>query len=1038
MSDWFDELSTIHQDFVTASKRMKGNLDALLENNYADPTHFVYELLQNAEDQGATCVEFIIDVDQLTFVHNGDPFRRQDVDSITNIAYSTKSSESNKIGCFGIGFKSVFDVTNRPRIYSTLEGEPFAFAIEDKLVPIRLSCPTSMLKPKETRFIFPFKPKQEADIYQKIQKKLRELGPETLLFLDRLEEIRWRGTLEEGAYLCERADTESGNVSLVWEQGKRGDSKVTQQAHFLRYSKTSNFKRDESDLKVSIAFRIEAGHIVPEQGLSVLHVFFPTREKTNLKFLLHAPMLLTASRDNIKDTKENEQLLQTCARLLAESLPRLRNAGYLDTDCLNCLPIRAADFPEGSFFRPMYQAVKDALGGKEPLLPTAANSSRRHVTKQYGKIPDNTTRGLLKEPQLIDLHSSNLANPVCWLEEKIREQTTADLWNYLQKEVGVASIDFEDFASMVQTDFFTRQDDVWINQFYTALLDARSLWDKGRPNPRLRKKAIIRLEDGTQVVPFDEVGRPNAYFPTGGHSKVNTIRLDIYHNEKSREFLTLLGLSAPAATDEVIRVILPAYTQSPPPVYERQEYALQLQTIAAAINTCPTAEVAELRKCLLATPFLLAYNFVSGELTWSDPVDGIYSHSKELEIWFEGNEDAYFLKDAVLNNPAWPTILKFLNTRERHSWQQEDTGYLPDKLCFRARTSGAHDALELPSARASYQMTADGFDPNGVIDGLDFALQNINHEKAQILWRLLVKNTHLVQGPIFKATRKDYSNATRSLEWSDVGNLCRQASWLPSKGGDFRLPSKIMLVELHPSFDTTSAEAEILSRQLGMKQIVKSVQEAEAEKLGLTLSVLEYIKKHPEQIAEFVRSTQMPKHTPQFPPDDRVHYSDSRGNKMRIEGRNSPEVEREVRGRIVRCSAGPYKLEAKVYLQASYMDDAGNMFCQICEQSMPFSLNDGTPYFEMVQFVKGLRRETMRHYLALCPTCAAKYLYANDNTSEALHHTATSADLNAGILRISMRLANKDCTIRFHKTHLGDLQNTLIGMAVPIDEDDTE
>ena len=202
---------------------------------------------------------------------------------------------------------------------------------------------------------------------------------------------------------------------------------------------------------------------MPEEGLSVLHVFFPTSEKTGLKFRLHAPMLLTDSRANIRvNEKDNQQLIKTCAQLLAETLPKLRDVGYLNADCLSCLPVRKDDFPEGSFFRPLYEAVSTMFKGKEPLLPTMQGSSRSHVTVRCGKISESsTTRNLLQELQLTDLHGLDASTPVCWLDEKIRRTTTPDLWVY-QKELGVTEINLEEFAGMVRPDFLARQTDAWM------------------------------------------------------------------------------------------------------------------------------------------------------------------------------------------------------------------------------------------------------------------------------------------------------------------------------------------------------------------------------------------------------------------------------------------------------------------------------------------------------------------------------------------------------------------------------------------------
>ena len=181
-----------------------------------------------------------------------------------------------------------------------------------------------------------------------------------------------------------------------------------------------------------LAFRVENNTILAEEKPPKLNVFFPTSEHTGLKFRLHAPMLLTDSRANIKtDNKDNQKLIEDCAALLAESLPLLKAKGLLNAECLECLPIRPMDFPPGSTFRPLYDATRDALQTQE-LLPTATGSSRSHVRVSNGKLPDSSiVRELLDQKRLTHLHGRNAAMPVCWLSEKIIK-SRKDIWDYLQ------------------------------------------------------------------------------------------------------------------------------------------------------------------------------------------------------------------------------------------------------------------------------------------------------------------------------------------------------------------------------------------------------------------------------------------------------------------------------------------------------------------------------------------------------------------------------------------------------------------------------
>src|SRR2546421_7571123 len=95
----------------------------LLADRYADRTHFIFELLQNAEDalarrsgwRGERAVNFHLTPTALRVSHFGQPFDEADVRGVCGIAQSTKRNLT-AIGRFGIGFKSVYAFTDRPEI----------------------------------------------------------------------------------------------------------------------------------------------------------------------------------------------------------------------------------------------------------------------------------------------------------------------------------------------------------------------------------------------------------------------------------------------------------------------------------------------------------------------------------------------------------------------------------------------------------------------------------------------------------------------------------------------------------------------------------------------------------------------------------------------------------------------------------------------------------------------------------------------------------------------------------------------------------
>ncbi len=85
---------------------------------YSDPTHFIFEILQNADDYEATEIFFRLSSRELVIEHNGVPFREENVKAVTYFGKSTSRDVLVKTGRFGVGFKSVFAFTATPVIIS--------------------------------------------------------------------------------------------------------------------------------------------------------------------------------------------------------------------------------------------------------------------------------------------------------------------------------------------------------------------------------------------------------------------------------------------------------------------------------------------------------------------------------------------------------------------------------------------------------------------------------------------------------------------------------------------------------------------------------------------------------------------------------------------------------------------------------------------------------------------------------------------------------------------------------------------------------
>src|ERR1700722_4298212 len=164
----------------------------LLGHLYSERTHFIFELIQNAEDAGATALAFELFGDRLGGRHGGRPFTEADVRGVCGVAQSGKSGDLTKIGQFGIGFKSVYAYTTTPRVHSGAEH----FRIDHYVRPFPAE---PMENPAEdspdTVFIFPFDydPVPAATAVGEISAALNRIEPATLLFLRNITRLRAHG-----------------------------------------------------------------------------------------------------------------------------------------------------------------------------------------------------------------------------------------------------------------------------------------------------------------------------------------------------------------------------------------------------------------------------------------------------------------------------------------------------------------------------------------------------------------------------------------------------------------------------------------------------------------------------------------------------------------------------------------------------------------------------------------------------------------------------------------------------------------------------
>ena len=378
------------KDLSRVLKKYQG-IRRLVEDLYPDSAHFIYELLQNAEDTEASEVCFTLFKEQLVFEHNGRAFNEADIRAITTIGEGTNSDDDDKIGRFGIGFKAVFAYTDTPRIWSP----NFAFEISDMVLPTELALNPSL--GDRTRFEFPFdsSKKPAADAFSEVKAGLEELSADTLLFLSHIESIDWRVEGKTQARLLRISHSDHH-----LETFKEKDSKATKSSHFLRFTQPVErlknryaaiaFELDplpggnSSSANSSLAKRFR---ITPAKRGRVAVYFNCANETSGLRFHLHAPFVPEPSRASVKETPANEPLFQQLATLATDSLPTVRDLDFLDRGFLAVLPNQEDDIPK------RYTCVREAIVcamNEHPLTPThsGGHSPAMHLLQARAALKD--------------------------------------------------------------------------------------------------------------------------------------------------------------------------------------------------------------------------------------------------------------------------------------------------------------------------------------------------------------------------------------------------------------------------------------------------------------------------------------------------------------------------------------------------------------------------------------------------------------------------------------------------------------------------
>ncbi len=1149
-SEQFEHIRKIRQTYRGDSELSKTNqinmIKILADDLNKTNAHFIFELIQNAEDntyeEPLPYISFQLTRTDPTHTKGSDGalivknnevgFNQHDVAAICAVGQSTKRKEQGYIGEKGIGFKSVFRVTENPHLFS--KGYHFCLPESDEetqlgyIVPRWINSPPEDLNLSETHIILPL---TKPDFgYDKIEEMLRDIEPEVILFLSTLQEIRIK--TDTGIdFIIVKDDERAPEVEIYVENDKVEDCRTDD---FLICTKTFNKPVDISHEKregvenreVSIAFPLDKN----STAIGKIFAYLPVRSDTGLPFLINADFILPSSREDIhQDVPWNRWLMECVADLVVEELlPLLKEREYLNIDFLEILASGLNNLAENkdNLFYPIFSKTREAFMNEE-FLPT---DDETFVSAQNAKLADS--EGLIG---LLNVHQLSLlfekSGVTKWLLSLISARRTQNLWKYLRDELKIDEVDPEMFARRINKSFLYQQCDDWFIDFYKFLSvgarPPRSLWASG--SGILQNKPILRLQDKSLVNPNE----PNVYLSKGIDSETTSrlIKVEISQNEYAHKFLKELGIQEWDLVAEVMGYILPKYRDNSS-VVSKTEYSKDFSKIVSAYTTDSEKKKNQLREALLATPFILAQDSHTSdriylkpnqlcfgtEGLWSAHLTGSYSHIsvdeevcqflKKLGIlqWdivdevieiilpkyrqdsqtisikdhledfnkidsiYKDLEDSdrivelkdklqltpfILTEDAHEENPDYrkPTELYFGTEELREYFDGNDScafvnleGYpcsaqllfedlgVRDSVQIKRKKGDVQGRVVVNNKHRRYKRGLNGFDPDIEVDGLDHAVNDPTLKKSAFIWNEIARpNVDCIRGEIQSATNQQYINSEPVEQISNkFGRLLINTAWLPDSDGKMHKPNEITLDDLPDLFNKDERLAEKLNMPMSKSHIIDMV----APEIGVSSDILNQIINAPPETIERIKSLlrspsesiSIIQPTPQTVsfPVNRVSDPIRRTGRVLEELESAPDQEYIEKLRSVRTTRNA--IDPKTWLSEQYMNDNGQVVCQICQEEMPFKYQGRSYYFDAVEMLKGyFTKEYEAQFLALCPQCSPKYKMFVKQVPEAMKtlrdHLTSSNDLDN--FEVSLKLDNWDMSIKFVETHWHDLKAVL-------------
>lgn len=373
--------------------------ETIRTGGYANRT--LLELVQNAADAMAGSdstndvgrVEIVLDPVSATLycANSGRPFSKSGLIAITHAHLSGKRGD--EIGRFGLGFKSVLAVTDRPQVLS--QSVSFEFNSQKAKVALQgIGAPTPSLPVLRTATLLDAATLMDGDpivaelskwattivrlpgatSLDRLRREMETFSSEFLLFVGAVREVSLRVLGDNGFTTSHVSRSLGGGRYKIQRPDGTGDEWLVSESMHTPSSKARREVGEavsRNEIKVSVAVPLKPRRANAETGdlgtqVGQFWSYFPLQDKTSATAFFNAPWSVNDDRTTLLENQYNREVLATLADLFVELLPRLSTkddpAAHLDY-----LPARGR---EAKFFGDVVlSALVPPLAANAALIP---------------------------------------------------------------------------------------------------------------------------------------------------------------------------------------------------------------------------------------------------------------------------------------------------------------------------------------------------------------------------------------------------------------------------------------------------------------------------------------------------------------------------------------------------------------------------------------------------------------------------------------------------------------------------------------------